>query len=94
MTTVKGKYIIKSDWRVAGITNTICLGSKNLPAIDPFHDINPLLDGNTAESQQLQAICLLTLVEKQIGYSRTVDNDSDDSDWERSAFDGFNEMNE
>ena len=29
-------------------------------------------------------------MEKQIDYSRTVDNDSDGSDWERSAFDaGF-----
>ena len=26
-------------------------------------------------------------MEKQIDYSRTVDNDSDGSDWERSAFD-------
>ena len=64
----------------------------NPPGIDPFHNINPLIDGNTAESQQLQAICGLTLAEKQIGYSWTVDNDSDDSDWERSAFDAFNEM--
>ena len=35
-------------------------------------------------------ICGLTLAEKQVGYPRTVDNDSDDSDWERSAFGAFN----
>ena len=80
MTTVKGKHIIESGWRAAGINDAIRLGNKNFPAIDPFHDIDPLLDGNTTESQQLQAICGLTLVEKQIGYSRTVDNDKDDSD--------------
>ena len=28
--------------------------NKNLPAIDPFHDIDLLLDGNRVESQQLQ----------------------------------------
>ena len=92
MTTVKGKHIIESGWIAAGITDAISLGSKNLPAIVPFHNINPLLDGNTAESHQLQLICGLTLAEKQKGYSRTVDDDSNDYDWERSAFDAFNEM--
>ena len=67
MNTVKGKHIIESGWRAAGITDAICLGSKNLPVIDPFHDIDRLLDGSTAESQQLQAICGLTLAEKHIG---------------------------
>ena len=51
MITVKGKHIIESGWRAAGITNAIRLGNKNLHAIDPFHDIDPLLDGNTGESQ-------------------------------------------
>ena len=94
MTTVKRKPIIESGWRAAGITDAIRIGSKNLPAIDPFHDIDPLIDGNTAECQQLKAICGLTFAEKQIGYSRTVDDDSDDSDWERSAFDALNKMDE
>ena len=92
MTTVKGKHIIESGWIAAGITDAISLGSKNLPAIAQFHNINPLLDGNTMESHQLQLICGLTLAEKQKGYSRTVDDDSNDYDWERSAFDAFNEM--
>ena len=56
--------------------------------------MDPLLYGNTVESQQLQAICGLTLAEKQIGYFRTVDNDSGDSDWERSVFGAFNELDE
>ena len=51
MTTVKGNHIIESGWRGAGTTSAIRLSSKNLPAIDPFHDIDPLLDGITAESQ-------------------------------------------
>ena len=85
MTTAKGKYIIESGWRAAGITDAIRLGSKSLPAVDLFHDIDPLLDGNTTESQLLQAIYGLTLEGKQIGYFWTVDDDSDDSDWERSA---------
>ena len=92
MTSSKGKNIIESGWRAAGITDAIRLGSKNLPPFDPFHEIDPLLDDNTTESQQLQAICGLTLEEKQIGYSPAInDEDSDDSDWERSAFDVFEE---
>ena len=53
-------------WRAARITDAIRLGSKNLPPIDPFHDIDPLLDDNTTESQQLQAICGLTLEENRL----------------------------
>ena len=53
-----------------------------------------LCQTETEESLQLQAICELTLAEKQIGCSRTVDYDNDDSDWERSTFDAFNEMDE
>ena len=64
MITVKGKHIIESGWRAAGITNAIRFGNKNLHAIDPFHDIDPLLDGNTGESQQLQAVRGLTSAEK------------------------------
>ena len=39
-------------------------------------------------------ICGLTLAGKQIGCSRAVDKGSDHSDWERSAFDALNEMDE
>ena len=41
MTTVKRKPIIESGWRAAGITDAIRIGSKNLPAIDPFQEIDP-----------------------------------------------------
>ena len=66
MTTVNGKHKTESGWRAATITDAICLGSNNLPAIDSFHDIGHLLDENSAESQQLQAIYGLALMEKQI----------------------------
>ena len=61
MTIVKGKHLNESGWRAMGLPTQIRLGSKNIPGIGPFHDIDALLDGNTAESQQLQAICDLTL---------------------------------
>eukprot|EP00794_Sanderia_malayensis_P013334 gene13334-14712_t len=43
MTSAKGKEIISSGWRAAGIKDAVRLGLKNLPTIDPFHDIDPLL---------------------------------------------------
>lgn len=104
MTTSKGKSIIESGWRAAGITDAIQLGSKNLPPIDPFQEIDPLCESSPVENQQLQSVCGLTLEEKQIGYSeRTDDDENDDSGeddededcdfvWERSAFDAFESM--
>lgn len=38
MTSVKGKYIIASGWRAAGITNAINHGTKKLPPFNQFHD--------------------------------------------------------
>lgn len=104
MTTSKGKSIIESGWRAAGITDAIQLGSKNLPPIDPFQEIDPLCESSPVENQQLQSVCVLTLEEKQIGYSERADDDEnddsgeDDEDedcdfvWERSAFDAFESM--
>ena len=73
MISGKGKYLIESGWRMAGIKSAIHLGSKNLVLCDPFHDINPLVDEKTTESQQLRAICGLISEEKQIGYPRKFD---------------------
>ena len=99
MTTSKGKSIIESGWRTAGITDAIRLGRKNLPLIDPFHEISPLLEENAVENQQLQAVCAITSEEKQIGYSTWLDDEenedkkSDDEECdfvlEMSAFDAF-----
>ena len=60
MTFVKGKEIIASGWRAAGITDAISFGSKELPPIDPFHDIDPLIF-EAEESNQLQSICNLSI---------------------------------
>ena len=99
MTTSKRSTIIESGWRAAGISDAIRLGSKELPPIDPFQDIDPLLEKNASkEHEQLQAICGLTLDERQIGYSLPINDEDDDEDdeeyidFERSAFDAFVEI--
>ena len=53
MAAIKGKHIIESGWRVTGITDAICLGSKNLPATDHWSFVR------WKQCQRLQAICAL-----------------------------------
>ena len=98
MTTCKGSKIIESGWRAAGISDAIRLGNKGLPPIDPFQAIDPLLEKNTAEEyKQLQAICGLTIDERQIECSLLINDEDDEDDeeyidFERSAFDAFVEI--
>ena len=57
MTTSKGSTIIESGWKTSGISDAIRLGSKELPPIDPFQDIDLLLEKNASkEHEQLQAL--------------------------------------
>ena len=92
MTSSKGETIIESGWRAAGISDAIRLGTKNLPPIDPFHEIDPLLQNGLPEAQLVEAVCDLTIEERQLGHSPNEDDgDEDEEVWERSAFDAFRE---
>ena len=86
MASVKGIQIIASGWRAA----------KELPPIDPFHYIDPLIFEDE-ESTQLQSICNLSIEERKIGYSRSEDVDFDSDDefelHNRGAFDAFTDFN-
>ena len=42
MTTEKGRDVIESGWRAAGITDALIKGSKDLPSIDPFEHVDPM----------------------------------------------------
>ena len=44
MTSTEGKQIILNDWKSAGILEAIRLGKDNMPSLDPFNDIDPLLE--------------------------------------------------
>ena len=52
MTTSKGKEIIDSGWKAAGIADAINLGLSQLPPIDPFNDIDPILEGQSDTGNQ------------------------------------------
>ena len=98
MATDKGCDIIKNGWKAAGITDAVHLGLNNLPSVDPFNEMDPMLQPSTAsaDQNQLVAISRFTLDKIQMRYPNpSEDNsDEDDSEWEdsqqqRGAFDLF-----
>ena len=100
MTTDKGFDIIKNRWKAAGTTNTIRLGLNNLPSVDPFDEMDPMLQLSTAsaDQNQLAAISRITLDEIQMRYPNPSEDNSDENDlgWEdpqqeRAALDLFDE---
>ena len=64
MTSDKGSDIIKSGWRAAGITDAINLGLVNLASIEPFEEIDPMVDSSVSifdrDNQQVTAVANLT----------------------------------
>ena len=44
MTLEEGKKVIHSSWRAAGIRDALRLGLNQLPSLDPFIDIDPMLE--------------------------------------------------
>ena len=43
MTSDEGKPIIQNAWKSAGVEDDLRMGKGNMPSLDPFFDINPLL---------------------------------------------------
>ena len=100
MTTDKGFNIIKNGWKAAGTTNAIRLGLNDLPSVDPFDEMDPMLQLSTAsaDQNQLAAISRITLDEIQMRYPNPSEDNSDENDlgWEdpqqeRAALDLFDE---
>ena len=93
MTTSKGKEIIDSGWKTAGISDAVKLGSSKLPLTDPFHDVDPMLgDENESTNRHLLALCDVTAGEfellcgKKLGPENddAVTDDETDSEWEEA----------
>ena len=96
MTTGDGKKNILSGWRAAGIQDAVKLGLSGLPTVDPFSDLDPMLDNTAPDGHSLDTLCNMSEGEIASGYSRTEIEDDDDSDdeWElnRGAFDFIQEV--
>ena len=50
------KKLIKSGWERSGILDAITLGSKKLPKLDPFADIDPLQSGEIIDFPETEEV--------------------------------------
>ena len=78
MTSSDGREFCLKGWQVAGIQDAVNLGLTNLPALDPFQDMDPMMDGNNP----LQSVGLRNISEasKYVSEFRS-ESDSDDEEW-------------
>ena len=93
ITSEEGRKVIESGWEAAGIADAIRLGSKVLPSLDPFDDIDPLIDQFDV-SIDINAVCNLTEEQIEENQKDTEEEDNDEDAWvlpekQRSAFDIF-----
>ena len=94
MPTGEVKKNIESGWRATGIRDAVKLGLKNLLTVDPFSDIDPMLDDPRSDGQNLDALCGMSQKEISMAYWREQDEVNSDGEWEmgRGEFDAIREM--
>ena len=83
ITSAEAKEIVINDWKSAGIYEALKHGSKNLPNMDSFHNIYPLMDDNpTTVETNLDAVYQLD--QEQFNSFRSQrDNEEDHEDKEK-----------
>ena len=80
MATLKGKEIIDSERKAAGISDAVKLGSSKLPPIDPFHDIDPMLgDEKESINRHLLVLCDVTAEEFELLGGKKLGPENDDA---------------
>ena len=94
MTSEKGKEIILSGWGAAGISDAIRLGILGLPSIDPFEDLDPLVqqDEYLGEIREIVNNDMLQPVKP---LEEKEDESSDSDEWvneDGQALDIFNDF--
>ena len=101
--SAEGKEVVINGWKSAGIYEALKHGSKKLPNMDLFHDIDPLMGDNlTTVETNLDAACQLDQNQLDLFRSQR-DNDEDHEDkeeiWEpedhhTNAFDVFDNFDD
>ena len=87
MTTPKGKDVIANGWKSSGITEALERGKNDFGDIDPFSDIEPLVDSTPHSTDVGQQIPSATEIE-MIGY---LGSDFNDDDHEKQIWEDPNE---
>ena len=81
--TTGGKEIIHSGWKAAGITEALTLGTEGLESLDPFQDIDPMMEQSQPSNDCLDSICQLTESQLKIAYTPMEEDASEnESEWE------------
>ena len=79
MTSFEGRSIVISGWRRSGIYDAVTKGSKNLVPLDPFFDIDPMIEVPvTFEDMPLMQENFVS----QYVTERNCDDDDSDDEWE------------
>ena len=100
MTTTSGRNIILSGWKSAGILEVLQAGTDGLESLDPFHDIDPLIEQegeqNLIFSVTANQIAVLKSkyqpgIPDNSGGDKSEWKNEDDVDFTCNAFDAFND---
>ena len=100
MTTTAGRNIILSGWKSAGIMEALQAGTDELELLDPFHNIDLLIEQEGKRNLIFSATANQIAVLKSKYQPEIPDNSGgDESEWEneddvnftRNAFDAFND---
>ena len=103
ITSAEGKKIILNGWKATGIYDAIRLGIGKLPTVDPYHDIDPLVnESNIPVAKNLEAVCLLNQDQLDLFHTREDKDEDDDNEehaWEpkiqtSNAFDIFQDFHD
>ena len=96
MTSDDGKQVCLKGWQVAGIKDAVAKGMSGLPSLDPFNDIDPMLD----EEPNVQAVNSsgLSTASKYVS-DYGIEDESDEEEWveeneedeDRNFFDVFDD---
>ena len=89
MSTTEGQKIIHSAWKASGITEAMKAGKASLQPLDPFHDIDPMVElDDEGVDFNLREVCNLSESQLANGCSYKNENVPAD-DFERNMFDAI-----
>ena len=107
MTKSRGSEIIGSGWNASGIKDAIKLGTGKLPSLDPFEELDPMINETESIAQstvlRMTTIACLSIEELEVFGSmeddENINEKEGDGEWvdqsaqldERNAFDVFDD---
>ena len=85
MTTATAQNVIQSGWKTAGITEALQVGVKELGSLNPFQEVDPLIEQEGHENSEIFNATEADIAVLKSKYSVDAQYDSDsvsDSGWE------------